>query len=69
MIRPPLEVADLVRAAGTAFIERNRQWIGWPQSKCCWPLPVAVPPHSAVISPPDLTAHMPSHCWAHPIQH
>ena len=26
MIRPPLEVADLVRAAGTAFIERNRQW-------------------------------------------
>ena len=30
MIRPPLEVADLVRAAGTAFIERNRQWIHWP---------------------------------------
>ena len=33
MIRPPLEVADLVRAAGTAFIERNRQWIHWPHIK------------------------------------
>jgi len=33
MIRPPLEVADLVRAAGTAFIERNRQWIRWPHIK------------------------------------
>ena len=33
MIRPPLEVADLVRTAGTAFIERNRQWIGWPHIK------------------------------------
>ena len=27
MGRPPLEVADLIRAAGTAFIERNRHWI------------------------------------------
>ncbi len=27
MSRPPLEVADLIRAAGTAFLERNRQWI------------------------------------------
>ena len=25
MTRPPFEVADLIRAAGTAFIERNRQ--------------------------------------------
>src|SRR5208337_1211417 len=33
MIRPPLEVADLVRTAGTAFIERNRQWIRWPHIK------------------------------------
>src|SRR6516162_2467928 len=33
MTRPPLEVADLVRAAGTAFIERNRQWIGWTHIK------------------------------------
>src|SRR6202140_1719654 len=33
MDRPPLEVADLVRAAGEAFIERNRQWIGWKHSK------------------------------------
>jgi hypothetical protein len=33
MTRPPLEVADLVRAAGTAFIERNRQWLGWTHIK------------------------------------
>ena len=33
MIRPPLEVADLVRTAGTAFIERNRQWIRRPHIK------------------------------------
>ena len=33
MIRPPLEVADLVRAAGTEFIERNRHWIRWPHIK------------------------------------
>ena len=31
MTRPPLEVADLIRAAGTAFIERNRQWRRWTQ--------------------------------------
>ena len=29
MNRPPLEVADLIRTAGAAFIERNRQWIRW----------------------------------------
>jgi len=33
MSRPSLEVADLVRAAGTAFLERNRQWIGWAHIK------------------------------------
>jgi hypothetical protein len=33
MSRPPLEVADLVRAAGGAFIERNRQWIRWKHVK------------------------------------
>ena len=33
MSRPPLEVADLVRAAGEAFIERNRQWIRWKHVK------------------------------------
>ena len=27
MCRPPLEVADLIRAAGAAFIERNRHWL------------------------------------------
>ena len=27
MNRPPLEVADLVRAAGRTFIERSRKWI------------------------------------------
>src|SRR5215510_14486122 len=33
MNRPPLEVADLVRTAGEAFIERNRQWIRWKHVK------------------------------------
>jgi len=33
MSRPPLEVADLIRTAGAAFIERNRQWIGWKHVK------------------------------------
>ena len=33
MNRPPLEVADLIRNAGAAFLERNRQWIGWKQVK------------------------------------
>jgi len=33
MSRPPWEVADLVRSAGTAFIERNREWIRWPHIK------------------------------------
>jgi len=29
MSRPPLEVADLIRTAGTAFLERNRHWLNW----------------------------------------
>jgi hypothetical protein len=33
MSRPPLEVADLIRIASDAFIERNRQWIGWKHVK------------------------------------
>jgi Putative transposase/Transposase zinc-binding domain len=33
MSRPPLEVADLVRSAGTAFIERNREWLRWTHIK------------------------------------
>jgi hypothetical protein len=33
MARPPLEVADLVRAAGDAFIEQNRHWLRWKHSK------------------------------------
>jgi hypothetical protein len=31
--RPPLEVADLIRTAGTTFIERNRQWLRWKHIK------------------------------------
>jgi len=31
--RPPLEVADLVRAAGDAFIERSCKWITWKHVK------------------------------------
>lgn len=33
MHRPPFEVADLIRTAGAAFIERNRQWLGWKHVK------------------------------------
>ena len=33
MCRPPLEVADLIRAAGAGFLERNRQWIRWKHVK------------------------------------
>jgi hypothetical protein len=30
---PPLEVADLVRAAGHSFIQRSRRWITWQHIK------------------------------------
>jgi len=33
MNRPPLEVADLIRSTGTAFLERNRQWLRWKHVK------------------------------------
>jgi putative transposase/transposase-like zinc-binding protein len=33
MARPPLEVADLIRAAGDAFIQRNRHWLRWKHIK------------------------------------
>src|SRR6267154_1299216 len=33
MRRPPLEVADIIRAAGDAFLERNRHWLGWKHVK------------------------------------
>ncbi len=33
MNRPPLEVADLIRAAGDTFIERSRKWISWKHVK------------------------------------
>src|SRR5882762_9873955 len=33
MSRPPLEVADLIRTVGAAFVERNRQWLSWKHIK------------------------------------
>lgn len=33
MSRPLLEMADLIRSAGTAFVERNRKWIRWQHIK------------------------------------
>jgi Putative transposase/Transposase zinc-binding domain len=33
MNRPPLEVADIVRSAGSSFIERNRKWINGQHEK------------------------------------
>src|SRR2546425_4016978 len=38
MDRPRLEVADLVRAAGDAFIERSRKWISWKHGKMLLPI-------------------------------
>ena len=33
MIRPTLEVADIIRAQGEHFIERSRSWLTWAQRK------------------------------------
>lgn len=33
MIRPTLEVADIIRVQGERFIERSRSWLTWPQRK------------------------------------
>src|SRR5256712_8814350 len=33
MSRPPCEVPDLARAAGSPFIERSRKWITWKHVK------------------------------------
>ena len=33
MIRPTLEVADIIRAQGERFLERSRSWLTWPQRK------------------------------------
>jgi hypothetical protein len=33
MKRPTLEVADIIRASGDSFIERNRNHLAWPQLK------------------------------------
>src|ERR1700758_2778334 len=33
MIRPPLEVADIVRIYGTAFVKRHRRWLTGPHLK------------------------------------
>ena len=33
MIRPTLEVADIIRAQGERFIERSRSWLTWPLTK------------------------------------
>src|SRR6202045_831514 len=33
MSRPPLEVADLIRSAGAAFLKRNPQWLSWKHIK------------------------------------
>jgi len=29
MNRPPFEVADIIRAHGDSFVERNRSWLTW----------------------------------------
>jgi hypothetical protein len=56
MDRPPLEVADLVRAAGDAFIKRSRKWITWKHVKVLLAIAGVAPPHSAAISMSALAA-------------
>ena len=51
MSRPLLEVADLIRSAGTAFIERNRPWLRWQHIKVLRAIRrCRTAPHWAVIS-------------------
>jgi len=33
MQRPPIEVADVIRAAGPVFVDRSRKWLTWLQVK------------------------------------
>ena len=33
MNRPPVEVADIIRACGAGFIERSRRWLHWSHIK------------------------------------
>src|SRR5271157_3917348 len=33
MSRPPIEVADIVRCAGQAFLEHSRRWMNWQHQK------------------------------------
>jgi hypothetical protein len=33
MMRPTLEVADIIRAQGESFSERSRSWLTWAQKK------------------------------------
>ena len=50
MSRPLLEVADLVRSAGAAFIGRTKPGSAGPISRSCWPSRAVAPPLSAVTS-------------------
>ena len=50
MSRPPLEVADLVRAAGTASSSAAVSGSAGPISRSCWPLRIVAPPLWAAIS-------------------
>jgi hypothetical protein len=50
MARPPLEVADLIRAAGDSFIERNRHWLRWKHVKVLLAIRRCRIPHSVDIS-------------------
>ena len=36
MIRPTLEVADIIRAQGQSFIERSRSWMTWAHQDSPW---------------------------------
>ena len=50
MKRPTLEVADIIRAAGNSFIERNRSHLAWPHLKVLRRHPEL--PHGSSWRPP-----------------
>ena len=50
MIRPPLEVADIIRSHGSVFVERHHRWLTVLHLKSYVPLPPVVPRRSAGTS-------------------
>ena len=64
MNRPPMEVADIIRAAGENFIEKQRSWLTGFTGKCCPQSNVAgqrLSAGTATVAPDAVTRLRPSH--------